>query len=198
MDEINPDRGGALSTDSPASGQVSIKVHWALFLGPLAGVVALAAVLITYRPLDDTLIWWVGAVPCLVSCLVSYTLTNIAWRKMKRGEDVRSFFPATTWLALACVFVPTVLFLNGALDHSPVEQHRQVVTRRYITRGRSTSYYVEFSSWRPDRATERASVSPKKYAEFQANGPVIVDVHKGALGIPWMGTIRKTMEDDLR
>jgi hypothetical protein len=32
----------------------------------------------------------------------------------------------------------------------------------------------------------------------QVDDPVIIDVHKGALGIPWMGTIRKTMEDDLR
>jgi hypothetical protein len=88
-----------------------------------------------------------------------------------------------------------VVLVNGPLDSSPVEQHRQVVTRKYISRGRGTSYYIEFSSWRPDRTTERASVSPKRYAEFQVNDPVIIDVHKGALGIPWMGTIHKTTID---
>jgi hypothetical protein len=98
MDEINPDQQWRLNSAPLESDKASAKVDWRLFLGPLAGLIALFAAAITYRPLDYTLIWWVGAVPCVIS----YTLTNIAFRKFKRGEDVRSFFPITTWLELGC------------------------------------------------------------------------------------------------
>jgi len=182
MNRIKPDQGRVLSADSSASSQDSVKVHWALFFGPLAGIFALFAVMITYRPLDETLIWWVGGVPCVIS----YTLTNIAWRKAKGGDDVRSFFPATTWLALGCLLVPTVLFLNGALDHSPVEQHCQVVTRTILTHGRRGSIYydLELTSWRPHHSHEKVGVSERKYLDFKPGDPVIIETRKGALGIP--------------
>lgn len=188
MDETRPDRDAALIADSSASGQDSVKVHWALFLGPLAGLIALFAVVISYPPLDDTLIWWVAGVPCLIS----YTLTNIAWRKAKLGENVRSFFPLTTWLAFGCLFVPAVLFLNGALDHSPVEQHRQVVTRMILTHHRgSVYYYFEVTTWRANRTHEKVMVSERWYLKAKPGDPVTVETHRGALGIPLLASVRQ-------
>jgi hypothetical protein len=189
MDDIIPDQGGVLRADSPASGQDSVKVHWALFFGPLAGMVALFAVMITYQPLDDTLMWWVCGVPCVIS----YTLTNIAWRKAKRGENVRAFFPLTTWLALGCLFVPAVLYLNGALDHSPIEQHRQVVTRTILEHGRHGSiyYYLELTSWRAHHSHEKIGVSEWKYLDFKVGDPVVVETRKGALGIPLLASVHQ-------
>jgi hypothetical protein len=186
MDELNPDQGGTLSTDS-SSGPDSVKVHWALFLGPLAGMITMFAVMITYQPLDDKLIWWVSAVPCLIS----YTLTNIAWRKAKGEDDVRSFFPITTWLALGCLFVPTVMFLNGALDHSPVEQHRETVTRTILEHGRRGSiyYYLELTSWRANRTHEKVMASERLYLEAKPGDPVTVETRKGALGIPLLVSV---------
>jgi hypothetical protein len=189
MDEINPDQGGSLSADSSASGLDSVKVHWVLFLGPVAGIIALFAVIITYQPLDQALIYWVSAAPCLISC----TLTNIAWRKAKRGEDVRSLFPVTTWLALGCLFVPAVLCLNGALDHSPVEQHRLVVMRAIRTHSRKwgDSYYLELTSWRPHHSHEKIGVSERRYLDSNVGDPVIVETRKGALGIPLLVSVHR-------
>jgi len=157
-------------------------------LWPLAGVVALGAAMIAYSPLDDRLLWWVGAAPCLVS----YILINIAWRKAKAGGGVPSFFPATSWLALGCLLVPLVLFVNGALDRSPVEQHRQIITGTILERGRrgSTFYYVECSSWR-GRSHEKLMVSERWYLEAKPGDPAIVETHRGALGIPLLVSVHR-------
>jgi hypothetical protein len=190
MNEINPDQRGALRADSSAVGQNSVKVHWTLFLAPLAGIIALGAAVIAFRPLDDKLIWWVGG----VLCAISYALTNTAWKKARAGGDVRSFFPVTMWLALGCLFVPMALFLNGALDRSPIEQHHQVVTRTILGHGRHGSIYysLEFTSWRPNRAHEKVSVSKRLYLEAKPGDPVTVETHRGALGIPMLASIHST------
>jgi len=188
MDEIDQPLIGGFDFASSDPGEPPRNVSRLLLLWPLAGFIAFVAVMIVYQPLDDTLIWWVGAVPCGTS----YTLTNIAWRKFKRGDDVRSFFPVTTWLALGCLFVPAVLFLNGALDRSPIEQHRQVVTRTILTHGGKGSihYDLELTSWRPHHSREKIGVSERKYLDFKVGDAAIVETRKGALGIPLLVSVR--------
>lgn len=162
---------------------------WLQFV-PIVGLIAFAYGMSRWRPLNPVPIYCLG----FGLFFVALILLSRIQKKAKRGGDVRSYFPAATWLAFGPVFIAAIVFVNGALDRSPAEQHRQVVTRKYITRGRSTTYYVEFSSWRSGHTRERASVSPRRYAEFQVNDPVIIDLHKGELGISWMGTIRRTTE----
>ena len=159
-----------------------------MFLGPVAGFIAFFAVVIAYPPIDDTLFWWVAGIPFLIS----YTLTNIAWRKAKTGKDARSFFPLTTWLAFGCLLVPTALFVNGALDHSPVEQHRQVVTRTILTHSKGSSYYyLELTSWRENRTYEKVEVSERWYLNAKPGDPVTVETHRGALGIPLLVSVHQ-------
>ena len=170
------------------------RVNPGLQFAPIVGLIAFSYGVSRWRPLNPTPVYVLGFGLFFLSV---FLLSHIR-RKAKSGDDVRSYFPAATWLAFGPAFMAVIVLVNGPLDGSPVEQHQQVVTRKYISRGRGTSYYVEFSSWRPDRATERVSVSPNRYTEFRVNDPVIIDVHKGALGIPWMGTIHKTTIDGLR
>jgi hypothetical protein len=170
------------------------RVNRALSLVPILGFFAFAYGMNKWRPLNPAQFYWVG----FGLFFIAVFLISHIRKQEKAGEDVRSYFPWTTWLAFAPAFVGLVVCVNGALDHAPVATHQQFVTGKYISRGRSTSYYIEFTSWRPDRTTERASVSTTRYAEFQIDDPVFIDVHKGALGIEWMGTIRKTATDDLR
>ncbi len=132
MDEIQQSQIGRLGPESTDSGEIPRRVNRLLLLWPLAGVIALLAVMITYRPLEETLVYWIGAAPCVIVAL----LVNVAWRREQSGEDVRSFFPRSVWLAVGCLFVPTVLLGNGALDRLPVESHRQAVTRKILTRPR--------------------------------------------------------------
>jgi hypothetical protein len=188
MNEISQSEIGTLGPDPTNSTEPPRKVSSLLFLWPITGFVLVVAAVLTYRPLDDALIWWVGGVPCLVV----YTLINIAWRKAKSGEDAR-FLPRPVWLAIGSLFVPTILFLNGALDHSPVEQHRQVVTRTILEHGRrgGVSYYLELTSWRANRTHEKVMVSEQWYMQAKPGDPAIVETHRGALGIPLLVSVHR-------
>ena len=186
MDKIDQSQIGTLGPEPTNSSEPPRKVSYLLFLWPLTGFILVVAAVVTYRPLDDALIWWVGGVPCLVV----YTLINIAWRTAKSGEDAR-FLPRPVWLAIGSLFVPTILFLNGALDHSPVDQHRQVITRTIITHHRGdASYYLELTSWR-GRSHEKLMVSKRWYSEANPGDPAIVETHKGALGIPLLVSVHR-------
>ena len=118
-------------------------------------------------------------------------LISYIQKKQKRGDDVSTFFPMTTWLALAPACIATVVFSNGALDRSPVEPHPAVVMRTLVMCGKSTSYYLQTSSWRPNHSFEKLQVSYRVYTQFHINDPIIVEVHRGALNIPWLGAICK-------
>jgi hypothetical protein len=186
MDDIDASQVGTLGLEAPGSIDPPRRVSRLLLLWPLAGVIALFAATITYRPLDNTLIWWIEGIPCLVV----YTLINIAWRKAKSGENAR-FLPRSIWLAIGSLFVPTVLFLNGALDYSPAEQHRQVITRTIVTHHRGEAfYYLELTSWR-GRSHEKLMVSERSYLEAKPGDPAIVETHKGALGIPLLISVHR-------
>jgi hypothetical protein len=155
-------------------------------LAPLAGMIGTMIAGLIYPPLDRSYFWI-----ALVLFLPSVFLSRFIQSKQKRGDDVSAFFPMTTWLAFAPLCVAAVLLANGALDHSPVEWHPEVVTQKLVSRGKSNSYFLETPSWRSSGSFEKLQVSYRVYTQFQINDPVIVEVHRGALGIPWLGGIRK-------
>jgi hypothetical protein len=189
MDEIQQSQIGRLGPESPDSGEIIRKVSRLLLLWPLAGVIVLLVVMITYQPLDEMLIYWVGAAPCVIAAL----LINVAWRMEQGGRNVRSFFPRTVWFAVGCLLVPMALLANGVLDRSPVESHGQTVTRTILEHGRhgSISYYLELTSWRASRTHEKVMVPKQWYLEANPGDPVIVETHKGALGIPLLVSVHR-------
>jgi hypothetical protein len=86
-----------------------------------------------------------------------------------------------------------VLVVNGALDYSPVEQHRETVTRTILEHGRNGSidYYLELTTWRPQHSHEKISVSERRYLDSKPGDPVIVETRKGALGIPLLVSVHQ-------
>jgi hypothetical protein len=154
---------------------------------PLVSLLGLILAINIYRPLDTAPFYWIG----LLVWFLSVFLISHVQKKAKNEEDVSSFFPTTTWIAWVPAFLAAVLLANGAMDRLPIDQHEEVVTRKTIHHGKGTSYYIEFSSWRPDRGFEKVPVSAQTYSEFQVNDRIVVDIHRGALHIPWMGTLHR-------
>jgi hypothetical protein len=163
------------------------RMSWALPFVPVLAIVALALSVSFWRPLDDSRYVLIGIG---LSMLAIFRIRYVQ-KQQKAGVDIARYFPLTTWLLWSPMLVAAVLLINGALDRSPAEEHNQVVLQKYITHGRSTSYNIVFSSWRPGHASEKRSVSPDIYAQFRVNDRVVIEVHKGALGIPWAGKIHK-------
>lgn len=143
--------------------------------------------ILIYPPLDRSTF----SVTAFILFFLCLFLISYIQKKQKRGDDVSPFFPMTTWLALVPVCIATVVFANGAFDRSPVELHSLVVMRTLVMRGKSTSYYLQTSSWRPNHSFEKLQVSYRVYTQFHINDPIIVEEHRGALNIPWLGAIRK-------
>ena len=156
-------------------------------LAPIAGLIGTMIAILIYPPLDRTSF----SVTAFIIFFLCLFLISYIQKKQKRGDDVSTFFPMTTWLALAPACIATAVLANGALDHSPVEPHPAVVMQTLVRRGKSTSYYLQTSSWRPNHSFEKLQVSYRVYTHFQINDPIIVEVHRGALNIPWLGAIRK-------
>jgi hypothetical protein len=188
MDEIGLRSSGAfgrsVGPDQSRSAGLSLK----FLLVPACGLIGCVLAISLYPPVDKAPFQWIVLILFFSILFLVSHMRKEAWR----GGDVSPFFPMVYWLAWAPVVLALALSLNGKLDHAVPEIHRQRVTRKYITyssRSGST-YFVELTSWRPNRTTERVSVSSGLYTQFQVDDPIRVEVHRGALAIPWIGAVR--------
>lgn len=186
MKDLGVEPGYALTAQARDLEARPFQLSRWLQLVPLLGLLCFAFAMMAWRPLNDAPFYWTGLSLFFLSVLVM----SYVQRQAKKGVDVSSFFPFTNWLAFGCALVALVVVINAQLDRAAVEQHQQVVTRKFVSRGRSASNNIEFSSWR-NRPFERISVSRQTYDQFQVNQPIIVDLHPGALGIPWIGAIHR-------
>jgi hypothetical protein len=187
MKEPGFDEGGNLLAEPQDLEKSRYRLNRGLLFAPLAGYIGTIVVMLIYPPVDRRLFTLISFFLLLPSAF----LIGYVQRKQKRGDDVSSFFPMTTLLALVPLCAATALLANGALDRLPVDAHPLVITAKLVRRGKSASYYLQVQSWRPNRSFEELQVPYRVYAQFQTNDPVVVEVHRGALGIPWLGEIRQ-------
>jgi uncharacterized membrane protein len=188
MDPTGLQPNSDLGQISVALAQPVRSLNRAFLLIPAAGLIGTMLAIAVYRPLDQSTFLWLS----LILFLVNIFLIAHIQQKTRRGEDVNSFFPMIYWIAFAPVVLSLALWLNGGLDNSAPETHRELITRKYVTHGRhGTSYYIEFTSWRANRTTENVSVRYQQYRQFQMDDPILIDVHRGALAIAWIGAVRK-------
>jgi hypothetical protein len=188
MGQIGLQPSGTLDQPPSVLVQPSVRPNRAFVLIPVGGFLVFMAAISVYPPLDRAVLSYVG----LLSLFGAVFLTSHLQRKSRRGEDVSSLLPMTYCLALAPAVLGLALWVNGGMDRTPIETHRQFVTRKFVSHGRhGISYHVEFTSWRSSRTTEQASVSNQEYGQLHVNDPVLVDLHKGALGVAWLGAVRR-------
>lgn len=86
-------------------------------------------------------------------------------------------------------FIPTsyssLVYLNTFLDHSPPQTFETTIYDKRISKRRTTSYFLMVKPWGPVKSAVSISVKKKKY-EATAIGEVMkMELHSGALGIPW-------------
>lgn len=188
MEETGAVHNATLGTEPAKSGATRLGLDPAFRFVPLLGLLGFFAMRWKYPLLDDKPCFWVA----IGLCFAALIPLRAAQDRAKAGKSVQSFFPITTWLAYGPAIVAAVLLLNGMLDRSPVEEHRQLVTDKRAVRGRwgSMTYYLEVTSWRASRGTEELEVSGVTYGQFSVEGPVTVELHRGALALPWVARIR--------
>jgi hypothetical protein len=164
-----------------------VRIERWLQMVPIASVVLLIVVMSAYRPIESTFFYLIGSGLAVLSILLIPRVRG----RYKSGKFLLSLLPITRWMVFAPLFVAAILFVNGATDHLPLEHHEQIVTSKSVTHAKGTNYYVEFTSWRQNRSSEKVEIQPQLYNQLRVNDRIIVEVHPGALHIPWMRTIRK-------
>lgn len=95
------------------------------------------------------------------------------------------------WIAIAMVGFASLLFVNGALDRfPPVQVSSQVIAKSAHTgRGGPDYSFTVSPSWR-GKQDEHLRVSRATFSIAQVGDPIILDVHRGAIGIPWFSNVR--------
>ena len=166
-----------------------MKIRFGLFV---AGSLALWVARDSYRPLDQPLAFKVIGLTLLAGATV------LAWgTRRSKADDSDSYFPKFTYLIVALLpwlFVLT-LSLNAFLDRSSPMQHpATVVSKSETILGRR----ITVTSWRPGRNAESIPVDAHVYPSLPANGPIIVSVKPGLLGIPWVNGFERRYQLNLR
>ena len=85
------------------------------------------------------------------------------------------------------IFLALFIAGNGALDDSPATPVRATVLSKQVTVGRygRLSYTLRLRSWRTGGGTEDFNVGGRTYRTASTEKAVVVEVHRGRLGLPW-------------
>jgi hypothetical protein len=108
-----------------------------------------------------------------------------------------AFFAASQKASARLGRIPALLFFAGFFgvgfgmladtisDTAPATTYSADVIGKHISRGRSTSYYLELAPWGPKSTTNGVSVSPNDYRNFGIGDQVCLSLHPGSLHAPW-------------
>jgi hypothetical protein len=91
--------------------------------------------------------------------------------------------------SMAFALVALALLLNGVLDRRPPNEERATVLRKVVTMSKYTHYHMIVTSWRPGHSQEGFDVDAGVYRSVAVGKTVSVEIHKGFLGLPWLGNI---------
>ena len=169
---------------TPAQINDALKVHTWLDLGGLFGIL-----IVTWRyPLLDQDPLLVAALLLFFAPLLTYIFLAVRKRAAANLELLKRVFAWSVGILLGLVFF---LLINGALDGHPAAVESSVVVRKSASHGRGgTHYTVTVSpSWRPGRSNEKLPVSGEAYSAVHMGKSVVIEVHAGALGLPWFSSV---------
>lgn len=86
-------------------------------------------------------------------------------------------------------FIPaafgSIVYLNTFFDQSAPQFFKTTVSDKRISSGKSTSYYLVVSPWGPEKSRRSISVGKRKYDVAAITDTVRMELHQGALGLPW-------------
>ena len=157
------------------------KYSYLLFVGLLGIIVADYF----YPPLDENPPMFLALALFFLPILMQIVLT-VRKRLALNVERLRRVYLYSGAFLVGLAFV---LGLNGLADRAPVQLVRTPITRKYVTRGKTTSYHLVVSSWRPGRDEERFRISSSKYQSMYIGEPIVIEVHSGVFALPWYGRI---------
>jgi len=172
---------------TPAQINQALKTRIRLGIAGLFGIL-----LVAWRyPLLDQDAIFAAALFLIFAPILMYLFLAIRKRAAANLELLKRAFG---WCGGALVALVLLLWINGALDGHPSTLESSVVVRKSVSHGRGgTHYTVSVSpSWRPGRSKEKLPVNGETYSTVYMGKTVAIEVHKGALGLPWFSSVSPT------
>lgn len=173
------DHCGLDSTEAGRAVHRSLVNRLAIFL---LGAIAFFVPCFTYPPLElDSILIFIGL-------LFFGTIALAIWaeRRAIRHQEVellkRIFYGLVPlpWLLGALVFA------NGAIDRSPLQDYDTTVVGRFSMPGIMPMHQLVVTSWRRDHRVERIMVTSRDYDDFKDGDRVDVRVAGGLASVPWI------------
>ncbi len=78
-----------------------------------------------------------------------------------------------------------VVTLNCIYDSSPTETYQAKVIDKHISKGKSTTYYLNLTPWGPQSKEEDVTVTEEMYDRVEPGTAVDIYLQKGLYHIPW-------------
>jgi hypothetical protein len=150
----------------------------------VTAVFLLPQLILSIRNLGETEVTLIGWRESLaLAILFGAILTFAAWKTVgaPRGQGL--------WVFLLLLSIghgyATVKTADVLLDRAQPAVYRTVVVGKRVSQGKTTSYWLHLAPWGPRKAGDRVEVS-KGFHDARALGDTVcVDLHQGALMIPW-------------
>ncbi|HEY6464437.1 MAG TPA: hypothetical protein VIY69_00515 [Candidatus Acidoferrales bacterium] len=161
-----------------------------LLLAFLAPSVFLALrALVDFQLVSFTLIWSIALI-----CGLAVTLTML--QKYKRvpepkfitanpAPDKNQVFIALAFVCTALYFYGAVAEANAVFDRSAAQTYEATVLGKAFSGGRGGQYSLELAPWGPQERATSVSVTQGIYHSAQVGQSVCVELHSGALKVPW-------------
>ena len=134
-----------------------------------------------YQIFDYSNVW--GNAILITLCLLILLLLKQKEITFKKKPDY--FTVVSIALFLFVYSFGTVIFFNCYYDHSKAQYFTAKVLNKRISSGKSTTRYVELSTWGQQKEVDEVSVGKKLYNSIEVGSIVKIYFRNGKLGIPW-------------
>jgi hypothetical protein len=131
---------------------------------------------------DIQVLYWIQA---LTVAVVGAVLLVGAAVVAKDRLRTRPFLMAVRFVLVMAYGYGAGIEVDALLDRAAPETFNAVVTRKYVSTGRHTTREFVLSPWGPREEPNNVSVHPSFYEMIKSGDTVCVDLHSGAIAIPW-------------
>jgi hypothetical protein len=153
----------------------------------LLGTLAFLAVAYRYPPLalDGMLIF------CAIVFVAGLALAVWVERGALRGGEVEVAKRVFLGLVPVPWLVAGLLMVNAGFDHAPMQDCPTAVVGKFAMSAIMPSRQLVVLSCREGTQYERINVSREDFYRFAVGDHVVVRVHEGLAGIPWVGGVHR-------
>jgi hypothetical protein len=178
---------------TPAAASIVLRRRLILRTGAfLLGSLAFLAAAYRFPPLDlDGMLVFCGVV-----FFSGLALAVWVERGALRGTEIEVGKRIFQAVVLIPWMLAGLLLVNAKLDNAPVEDwSTRVVAKFAMSAAMMPTRRLVVRSWRDGRRFERVAVTRDEYGEFRVGDRIVVEVHPGLAGIPWIGGVSEPRSD---